>query len=205
MKISTEGKWPYAELGRSKNVKNGQWCLATGHPGGFEHGRTAPLRFGRVLYNRDSAIVTDCTLVGGDSGGPLFDARGRVIAIHSRIGDGLRANLHVPADTYRETWDRLVDGDTWGGHAPGGPFIGVVAAEDAKNAEIGEVVPAGAAEAAGIERGDVILKFNGKETADFKSLSEAVSETDPGDRVKVELRRGDETLTLDLVVGKYGF
>ncbi|MCE9548017.1 MAG: serine protease, partial [Planctomycetia bacterium] len=93
VKITEPGKWPHAELGDSSRLKLGQWCLVTGHPGGFDKGRTAPLRVGRILELSPGTIVTDCTLVGGDSGGPLFDADGHVIGINSRIGNELYANL----------------------------------------------------------------------------------------------------------------
>ena len=61
-------------------------------------------------------IRTDCTIVGGDSGGPLFDMNGRVIGIHSRIGGGITQNMHVPVDTYRDTWKRgWSKASGWGG------------------------------------------------------------------------------------------
>src|SRR5205807_4246056 len=111
------------------------WCVVTGHPGGFRPGRSPVVRVGRILeLNLTSPrayLRTDCTLVGGDSGGPLFDMHGRVIGIHSRIGGSITANLHVPVDTYRETWDRLVKGERWGGGigrpvrpTQGEPFFG---------------------------------------------------------------------------------
>jgi len=71
------------------------------------------VRVGRVLRIREGVIQTDCTLVGGDSGGPLFDLQGRVIGIHSRIAGPTDVNLHVPVDIFRENWDRLLKGDSW--------------------------------------------------------------------------------------------
>jgi hypothetical protein len=55
-------------------------------------------------------VRTDCPLVGGDSGGPLFDMYGKVVGIHSRIGDLLSANIHVPVESYRPLCDRIADG-----------------------------------------------------------------------------------------------
>src|SRR5688572_17458712 len=109
-----DGKWPTAALGSSSGLRIGQWCVALGHPGGFRNGRTAPLRLGRVLETRVNAIRTDATLVGGDSGGPLFDLHGRVIGIHSRIGGSFSDNLHVPVDAFRNGWMRLASGEQWG-------------------------------------------------------------------------------------------
>lgn len=116
VKITQEGKYPFIELGNSAALKRGQWVLALGHPGGFRPNRTPVVRLGRVLFNNRALVRTDCTLVGGDSGGPLFDMNGKVVGIHSRIGgSSITENIHVPVDTYRATWDRLAKGDSWGG------------------------------------------------------------------------------------------
>src|ERR1700758_5044418 len=117
-------------MGKSTSLTKGQWVVSIGHPGGFRPNRTPVVRLGRVLEANANLIVTDCTLVGGDSGGPLFDLDGKVIGIHSRISSGLAFNFHVPVDTYRTTWDRLVKGDVWGGGRTG-PYIGVVLNPDA--------------------------------------------------------------------------
>ena len=87
-------------MGRSKDLGRGQWCICIGHPGGYQPGRSAPVRVGRILDNRPSGIRTDCVLVGGDSGGPLFDTKGMIIGINSRIGSTIRANLHAPIDAF---------------------------------------------------------------------------------------------------------
>jgi S1-C subfamily serine protease len=130
IRISDEGKWPSAEMGKSSSVKKGQWVVSIGHPGGFRPNRTPVVRLGRVLEVNGNFILTDCTLVGGDSGGPLFDLDGKVIGIHSRIGPALAQNFHVPVDTYTATWERLAKGESWGGmagaqlvHTPGGKVV----------------------------------------------------------------------------------
>ena len=113
MKITDAGKYPFVELGSSADLKSGTWCVALGHPLGYQPGRPPVVRVGRVLRIREGVIQTDCTLVGGDSGGPLFDLEGRVIGIHSRIAGPTDVNLHVPVDIFRENWDRLLKGDSW--------------------------------------------------------------------------------------------
>src|SRR5439155_1167247 len=86
---------------------------------------TVGLRIGQaqgsgVIINKEGLVRTDCALVGGDSGGPLFDMRGKVIGIHSRIGPFITTNIHVPVDTYRETWDKLAASEDWGSGFLGG-------------------------------------------------------------------------------------
>ncbi len=123
VKILDGGPFPFVELGDSSSQKPGQWCIAVGHPGGYRVNRGAVVRVGRILINAPIRIQTDCALVGGDSGGPLFDLDGKLIGIHSSIGDRqITENLHVPVDTYRTDWDRLVKGENFGG-GPGGPVL----------------------------------------------------------------------------------
>src|SRR5205814_1487472 len=138
-------------------------------------GRKPVVRVGRILSNKSGVMTTDCTLVGGDSGGPLFDMEGKVIGIHSRIGGSLTANMHVPVNTYRDTWDRLAKGEEWGSlFVTGGPYIGVQGVPESDVAKIAEVLADGPAAKAGIKTGDVIVKFDGKEITNFASLSSQV-------------------------------
>lgn len=200
MKITDEGEWPFLEIGDSKTLEPGQWVLATGHPGGYQKGRKPVVRLGRVLVSNNNAVMTDCTLVGGDSGGPLFDMDGKVVAIHSRISTGISENLHVPANTYTEHWDALAAGESIG--TPVQPYIGVNRDLKAEEARIASVVADSPAEKSGIKAGDVITRFDGKDVPNFDILAELVAQKKPGDKVKVEVRRGDDTFLLDLVVGK---
>ena len=120
VKITEKGEYPYTELAPSSDLKQGTWVICTGHPGGIKKDRPPVVRVGKIgnpRFNppgeRGTFIQSDCTLVGGDSGGPLFDMEGRVIGIHSRIGDNPRVgspiaqNMHVPSDRYTEEWDAL--------------------------------------------------------------------------------------------------
>lgn len=200
------GGWPYVEMGHSSALQKGQWCIALGHPGGFKFGRTPPLRLGHILDNRPTFVRTDCTLVGGDSGGPLFDLDGKVIAINSRIGSSLNDNMHVPIETYHETWDRLVAGEAWGqtffGGRPGGPYLGFQLDKDAPDCRIGEIYPKSPAEAVGLKKGDVVTRFGGQRIANSGELMLYLARQRPGDEVPIEVRRDDETLKLKLTVGR---
>lgn len=111
-----EGKdWPHAELAPADSIEKGEWCIAMGHPGGYDPQRGAPVRVGRVWLNNDKAFFrSDCTVSGGDSGGPLFDLEGRVIGIHSNISMNVSENRHVPIGVFHEDWERLKKGDVWG-------------------------------------------------------------------------------------------
>jgi S1-C subfamily serine protease len=190
-------------MGDSENVKPGQWCLATGHPGGHESAPTPVVRVGRILtVDRESAITTDCTLIGGDSGGPLFDLEGDVIGIHSRIGGSLKLNLHVPVGTYTENWDRLAAREAWG-YTPGNrPFIGVQGESDSDAARIAAVLDDTPAARAGLRVGDLISRFAGKEVTSFESLQELVESEQPGTKVDLEVTRGGRQIRLEITIGR---
>lgn len=207
MKIEgDEGKkWPFVEMGQSNDLESGQWVMAMGHPGGFEADRTPPIRVGRIITKNPRYIVTDCPLIGGDSGGPLFDFDGKVIGINSRIGGAIHTNIHVPIDSYINTWDQLLAGEAWGGNrGPGSPFIGVAADPDSQEAAIREVVPDSPAAKAGIQAGDVITKFDGRPIDTFQDLVERVGGKKPRDKVTIELRRDGNLVELELTIGRYG-
>ena len=81
--------------------------------------RSPPVRLGRVLGN-GQFVTTDCAVVGGDSGGPLFDLKGEVIGIHSNIGSTLSENRHVPIGVFLGSWDEMIAGKRTGARFAGG-------------------------------------------------------------------------------------
>lgn len=194
--------WPHASLGNSNLLEQGMWCIAIGHPGGYDPVRGLVTRVGRILAIRKGSIVTDCTLTGGDSGGPLFDIEGRLIAIHSRIGNDVADNLHIPVQYYEEKWDDLYAGKAWG-FLPGfRPILGVHGEQDNPVALITDVRDQSPAANAGIQVGDVIEKLGDDLISNFDSLREAVAQTMPGKRVIVRLKRGGETKRVIVEIGR---
>jgi serine protease Do len=200
IRITDEGEWPFVEMGDDSKSKEGAWCVALGHPEGFRAGRTPVVRLGRILARNDRSIRTDCALVGGDSGGPLFDLDGKVIAIHSSIGETLTMNLHVPVDTYRANWDKLAKGEVWGGKRSG-PYIGVHLDDDPE-CRIAKVDKDSPAEKAGLKADDVVIRFGTSRVEDPDDLITLIKEHKPGDEVPVRVRRGKKILDLKITIGK---
>ncbi|WP_231744160.1 S1C family serine protease [Stieleria neptunia] len=196
--------WPHASLGTSDALVPGMWCIAMGHPGGYDPSRGAVIRVGRLLEVSSDVIRTDCALIGGDSGGPLFNFAGQLIAVHSRIGNDVADNLHVPIDHYDESWDRMALGQAWGFLPNFKPTLGVSGNKSTKAAEIITVKPGMAAEAGGMLAGDIVIKFGGQPITDFQSLVDAVAETMPGERVPVLVQRGNATVRLVIEIGRSG-
>lgn len=107
IKINKGNDWPFAPISQDSEIKVADWCLAVGHPNGYIADRRPVVRLGRVTDLNNRTVQTDCILVGGDSGGPLFDMHGRVIGIHSRIGRKTDLNYHIPIDQFVASWNEL--------------------------------------------------------------------------------------------------
>lgn len=173
LQILEPGTWPFVEIAEIKPAQPkdsllGEWVVSLGHSGGFELGRMPPVRTGKILSRRNHQIVTDAVLIGGDSGGPLFDLTGKLIAIHSSIGDSIAENRHVTVDIFRRDWDRLKNGESWGklpelsepGERKRPGKIGVVVDRTSDKAIVKSVTDNSSASDAGILVGDVIVSFN---------------------------------------------
>ena len=202
IRITDEGEWPFIEMGDASKLKEGAWCLALGHPEGFRKGRTPVLRLGRYLgrpENNHNFLRTDCALVGGDSGGPLFDLDGKVIGIHSQIGEYMTWNLHVPVDTFRASWDHLVKGEV---RKRSRPYIGVQLNEDATDCRIAKVEKDSPADKAGLKAEDVVIRFGDEPVEDLEDLLSLIAKYKPGKEVPIRVRRGKQTLNLKVVIGQ---
>ncbi|TWU23490.1 putative serine protease HhoA precursor [Novipirellula galeiformis] len=198
-----EGRpWQHATLGTSEHLVPGMWCIATGHPGGYDRERGPVTRVGRILTVRPDAIVTDCALIGGDSGGPLFDIEGRLIAVHSRIGNDVADNLHIPVDHYDFSWKRLAASEAWGVLPGFRPVLGVRGNQTEEVARVLEVNKGSPAEDAGIQVNDIVERFGEMTVTDFASLSKAVSDTMPGERVEIWVNRQDQRIRVVVEIGR---
>ena len=207
IQIEEGGPFPYVTLAKRGEIEAGQWVVSAGHPGGYLGDRSPPIRLGRVLFENESVICTDCTLVGGDSGGPLFNFRGEVIGIHSRIGRQIRSNFHVPIATYLDTWERLLASEAWGevfnSEQPARmrPLLGAAGTPGKSPCEVNQVFAGSAAARAGISVGDIIKSFDGEPVEKFGDLERLVLSRRIGQRIEVEVLREGETLALNVVLG----
>jgi len=204
IQIDGEGPWPHAEIGTSADLQQGEWCITLGYPVSYERGKKPVVRVGRVLRNRSTQIMADCKIMGGDSGGPLFDLDGKVIGIGSRCDDTVALNIHVPIDCYRDHWDRFVAKEDFNSLRPKIAFLGVGPGEDEDDNRIEMVVPGSAAEKAGIKPGDLIVKFGEEMIQRYEDLPPLIRGRKPGDVVELQLQRGDEELVVKVTLGSIG-
>ena len=194
IKGDQDAEFPYLEIGLSDELTLGQWVMAVGHPGGIDEKRGLVVRVGRIIDKSNTVLKTDCTLVGGDSGGPLLDMNGDVIGIHSRIGTQLWNNIHVPVDSYSENWDRLAKGIIIDGRAN----LGFSVVEDTN--EVESVAENSAAATAGLEKGDIIKKIDNSEIEDKEDIAKAKNGLRPFMTIEIVVERDGEPKTLELLV-----
>jgi serine protease Do len=207
-RITEEGTYPFVEVETEDRTKLADWVFALGHSGGFDKQRGSVVRLGRIVRSSDSTVQSDCNLIGGDSGGPLFDLTGRLVGIHSRVGQRLPENMHVPMREFQKHWDKMLAGE-FIGEGPfakrpkkGKGFLGVLVdgfeGEGVKVSRVGRESPA---EKAGIKVGDVILKMDGTPLESREQFAELLKEKAPEDSVAFEMLRKGKTETLTLRLG----
>jgi serine protease Do len=209
-RITTEGPWPFSPMGQSDIIPMGTWCVALGHPGGFMDDRPPPVRIGRI-WHRDQygALYSDCTLIGGDSGGPLFDLQGQVIGIHSSIGGSLSTNRHAAVDSFRTHWDRMLNGDVWGKlHLdPDSGDLATMGIELDWSGKDGALVRAvrtnAPAAAAGVQAGDLIVQFAGESITSSIQLLHKLGEMKAGDLASLTVHRNNEMVDMELTLTDY--
>lgn len=202
LQITDGGDYPFVELGDSNAMTENAWCIAMGHAGGYQADRTPPVRLGRVINNDPEEFLTsDSALIGGDSGGPLFDIDGKLIAIHSNIGFSLSENRHVPISTFLDNWERLKKGDRFGGNHLGGllqnpnrPVMGALLEDAKKNAGafIRSVVPMSPAAKAGLGPGDIITRVGGIVIKNVAALMSEVDSKKVGDTLRLQVHNGEK-------------
>lgn len=200
-------EFPHVKLGRSSELNRGDWCFALGHPGGFRKDRPAPVRLGRVLSIGHRMIVSDCAIVLGDSGGPLFDLSGQLIGIHSMITEIIVENRHVAVDVFRRDGKRMEAGDSWGqlqaedNDLVESRFFGTVLRWRSFTPEVSHVLRRSPAEEAGIRPGDILLKVADEPFADPLGLSALLGQRKEQETIKVTVDRNGDEVELTLMTG----
>ncbi|MFG0332682.1 MAG: S1C family serine protease [Maioricimonas sp. JB049] len=200
VKITTSRTdWPHAPMGHSEEVKVGDWCLVMGHPGGYDETRGVVARLGRVAFSSNRIMQTDCELVGGDSGGPVFGMNGQIIGINSRIQRDLNHNFHTPIKAFHDSWDRLKEGEQFSVHS--GALLGVSGENEDDGIRLTRVYPNEPAARAGLEVGDILITFQARRVRSLDELIERVGEELPGARVRVGVIRDGESLEFQMRLG----
>jgi serine protease Do len=216
--LKVDGKdLPFIEMADSDKIEVGDIVLAIGNPFGI--GQTVTMGMisatGRATLGLDyeDFIQTDAAINPGNSGGALVDADGRLIGINtailSRSGGNQGIGFAIPTSLARDVMESLVaDGKVTRG------YLGVMIQDvtpslakefnlkDQKGALIGDVVPKGPAEKAGLKSGDVVLEFNGKPVRDSRQLKLQVARVKPGESVPLKVLRQGSAKTIQVTVNE---
>ena len=211
VKITDPGQWPFVACGESKPLNAGDWVVALGHSAGFDPGRTPPVRFGRVVSKGPgNFFTTDCTLIGGDSGGPIFSLDGKIIGVNSSIGMSLKNNNHAGVDGFKDEWQRLLAGEMWGRLSmnpfanPEMPVLGIDMGEDRRNngVTVAGVYPRSPAAAAGVKAGDRLISIDTAVVSSGRDLLLSLAKKQPGDQVKLGILRDREKTEITVTLGR---
>jgi serine protease Do len=211
------GGLPAVRFGDPTKLRVGEWVLAIGSPFGFENTVTAGIvsAKGRSLPQENYVpfIQTDVAVNPGNSGGPLFNLRGEVVGINSQIysrtGGFMGLSFAIPIDVANDIAQQLrTTGKVTRGR------IGVVIQPLTKEladgfglsrpqgALVNSVEKGGPADKAGVEPGDVIVRFDGKAVASSEDLPRIVGATRPGTKVTMQIWRNKSPRDLQVVVGE---
>lgn len=206
------------ELGDSDDLDIGEWVLAAGNPFGFDNSYTAGIVSGkgRSLMRGtqyEDFIQTDAAINPGNSGGPLVNLDGEVVgintAIFTRSGGYMGLGFAIPANMAKSVVKSLIeDGKVTRG------WLGVAIQnltddlaesfdfDEIKGALVGDVTEDSPADAGGLESGDIITQYEGREVADVEKLRNLVAMTKPGKIVKVKVYRDGKFKTLKIKIGE---
>lgn len=207
---------PIVKLGKSDELKVGEWVLAIGSPFGFDHSVTAGIvsAKGRSLPNESYVpfIQTDVAINPGNSGGPLFNLAGEVVGINSQIftrsGGFMGLSFAIPMSVAMDVADQLkAEGKVSRG------WLGVVIQEVNKDlaesfgldkpagALVAQVLEDGPAAKGGLQVGDVILSLDGKPIIMSADLPHLVGALKPGARAELDVVRDGARKKLKLTIG----
>jgi len=208
---------PVAKIGKSEDLKVGEWVLAIGSPFGFDSSATAGIvsAKGRALPRENYVpfIQTDVAINPGNSGGPLFNLDGEVVGvnsqIYSRTGGYMGLSFSIPIEVAMDVAQQLKEhGKVSRGWL--GVLIQDVTLELAESfnmskpqgALVARVVPDSPAANADFEVGDIVVEFNGKSIERSSSLPPVVGSTPVGKKVPVKVIRSGRSKTLWVKLGE---
>ncbi len=204
---------PSVAIGDSNRVRVGEWVVAIGSPFGLDNTVTAGIvsAKGRNTGDYLPFIQTDVAVNPGNSGGPLINMAGEVIGINSQIysrtGGFMGISFAIPIDEAMRVADQLkASGKVVRGRIA--VAIGEVTKDvadsiglpKAEGALVSSVEPGGPADKAGIQPGDIILKFNNRPVDTATDLPRMVGDTKPGTRATVTIWRKGQARDLPITI-----
>ena len=213
IKIKAAGSLPVVRLGDSDKLEVGEWVVAIGNPFGLEQTVTTGIisAKGRVIGAGpyDDFLQTDASINPGNSGGPLFNLKGEVVGINTAIvAGGQGIGFAIPVNMAKAVLPQLKKGKVVYGYL--GVYIQDITPElatsfglkEAKGVLVSDVTADSPAKKAGVNKGDVILEYDGKQVEEKGQLTKMVGRTAIGKKVKLVVLRDKEQKTLWVTIAE---
>ena len=217
IKIAPHKGLPVADLGNSDALKVGEWVMAIGNPFGLDQTVTVGIvsakwrKIGMGPY--ENFIQTDAAINQGNSGGPLFNTRGEVVGVNSAIfspsGGNVGIGFAIPINLAKNIITQLKEtGKVVRGWL--GVVVQMVTPEladsfglkEGKGALVADVQKDSPADKAGLQKGDVIISYNGEEIKEMNELPLMVAETAVGEKAVVTIVRDGKTIEKKVTIGE---
>jgi serine protease Do len=217
LKVTPKNPLVAVPFGSSDALKVGDWVMAIGNPFGLGGSVTVGIISAKQRDINagpyDEFLQTDAAINKGNSGGPLFNMTGEVIGVNTAIisptGGSIGIGFAIPSDTVTSIVGQLKE---FGAARRGwlGVQIQTINEDIAERldieANVGALVSAvskdSPASKAGLEKGDIIMKFDGKAVTAMRGLPRLVAQTPIGKAVEVEVKRKGESKTLSVAIGR---
>lgn len=217
LRVQGGGRFPYVSLDPNANPRVGDWVVAVGNPFGLDGTATAGIISATGRRDFGSSYVDflqiDAPINRGNSGGPTFDLRGRVIGVNSAIfsptGGNVGIGFAIPADTAARVIEQLLDR----GRVSRG-WLGVtvqpldqdiarsLGLEDDNGALVAAIVPDSPAARAGLQQGDVILTMDGQRIEDSRHLTQRIGATGVGANIRLGIQRNRRPMNINVRIAE---
>lgn len=217
LKVDPQPNQAYVEFADDVNLRVGDWVVAVGNPFGLGGTVTSGIVSAIGGQNRENQYVDfiqiDAPINRGNSGGPTFDLKGRVVgvntAIYSPNGGSVGIGFAIPARAAKETVEQLIANGSvtrgWLGiqlQEVTTELAAALALGERTGVLVAEVIDGSPAQAAGLQDGDVILEIAGQEVNSTNELSRLVAAYPPGEKVRVRISRDERERNLTVTLGQ---
>ncbi len=203
LKINPDIKLSPVVIGDSDKVRVGDWILAIGNPFGLGGSLTAGIISAKSrdieVGPYDNFLQTDASINQGNSGGPMFNLQGEVIGVNSAIfsDTGLSQGIGFASPINQVMW--VVNQLKQTGEVKRG-YIGAMLQSEDGAGIISSLKNGGPAMKQGLEVGDKIVKFNGKDVKNIKNLSREIAQTKVGENVEIVLQRNNQQIIKNIII-----
>jgi len=215
LKVNAGQSLPTLSMGNSAQMRVGDWVIAIGNPYGLDHTVTVgvisakgrPVQVENRQYK--NLLQTDASINPGNSGGPLINLSGQVIGINTAVAQAQGIGFAIPTSTVQDVLGKLMKGET-----VAHPWLGLqmqdldqqtadyLGLKSTAGALVVGVVPGGPAARAGLQEGDVIVKYGERPVNTADDLANLVSSAGVGQRVVLLVYRNGRAYNIPVTIGQ---